>query len=439
MRVLTCVLLLTLSSSCLCSPVMLTPLIEAGNISLARTLSQVKEPNLYNGTSHAGYLTVDNKLGNHLFFWFFPSMENSSAPLLVWLNGGPGVSSMLGVFWENGPVMWDSSTSALKPREFSWVGPFSMLYIDSPVGVGFSFSDSGDEGLRVTREEYTADLYTALTQFYKMFPEFSQLDLYLGGQSYGAKYATYLAHYIDRKAQSNDTKLPLAGLYLGGPMVNFEKQMPEYYNFVYQMGFQSKAPLEERKEKFMKLMKEINDGQKKSMYDLWVVTYSGLDLGFPINDNFDKPVIPDFEVDTILANEDFKNAIHVADVPFVTYNQSINMMYAEDLTTPARKELGQMLENYKVLVYNGNYDATVSSSMVDVALLAAEWPGKEQYKMASRSVWKSKDGQVKGYFSFTGQLCRVVVHRAGAQTPHDQPQVVRQMMEQFVQQGCLNQ
>ena len=222
-------------------------------------------------------------------------------------------------------------------------------------------------------------------------------------------------------------------------MVIFEKQMPEYYNFVYQMGFQSKAPLEERKEKFMKLMKEINEGQKKSMYDLWVVTYSGLDLGFPINDNFDKPVIPDFEVDTILANEDFKNAIHVADVPFVTYNQSINMMYAEDLTTPARKELGQMLENYKVLVYNGNYDATVSSSMVDVALLAAEWAGKEQYKNASRSVWKSKDGQVKGYFSFTGQLCRVVVHRAGAQTPHDQPQVVRQMMEQFVQQGCLNQ
>merc|ERR1711962_886129 len=118
--------------------------------------------------------------------------------------------------------MWDSSTSTLKPRDFSWVGPFSMLYIDNPVGVGFSYSDSGNDGLRVTREEYTADLYTALGQFYQIFPQLNELDLYIGGQSYGAKYATALAQHIDGYANLVDRKLPFAGLFLAGPMINFQ-------------------------------------------------------------------------------------------------------------------------------------------------------------------------------------------------------------------------
>ena len=332
--------------------------------------------------------------------------------------------------------MWDSSTSALKPREFSWVGPFSMLYIDSPVGVGFSFSDSGDQGLRVTREEYTADLYKALCQFYKMFPQFNELELYLGGQSYAGRYVPALAQKVHEMNKKEDCRhqLPLAGIYLGGPSVSFELQTPADYDFAYNMGFQNKGYLDERLNNFTELMGQVNAGNGIPME---IFSYISQNFGFIMNDNFNDPVIPDIEVEMILAHDYIKKAMHVRDMKFKTYNYDLAGNYLADMFVTSNTDLAAALENYKVLIYNGNYDATVSTSSVDAVLVGIEWSGKEEYKLSKRSNWKPEHGRVKGYVSQTGNLCRVVVHRAGHQTPHDQPQNVLEMMEQFVQQGCV--
>ena len=90
------------SPSTLTSGLMLTPLLDTGQVRQAQEQSQVNNSQVYNGTSHAGYLTVDRLLGNHIFFWFFPSMEKPDAPVLLWLNGGPGVPTMQGD-GESGP------------------------------------------------------------------------------------------------------------------------------------------------------------------------------------------------------------------------------------------------------------------------------------------------------------------------------------------------
>ncbi|CAM2730452.1 unnamed protein product, partial [Rotaria socialis] len=89
-------------------PLFLSPYIESGQIDQARNLSRVNLQPDYSYPSYSGYLTVNKTLQSNLFFWFFPAQSgNASAPVVVWLQGGPGASSLFGLFAEQGPIMVD--------------------------------------------------------------------------------------------------------------------------------------------------------------------------------------------------------------------------------------------------------------------------------------------------------------------------------------------
>ncbi|KUJ21338.1 alpha/beta-hydrolase [Mollisia scopiformis] len=76
------------------------------------------------------------------FFWFFEARENpETAPLAIWLNGGPGASSMFGALQENGPCFVGDDSNSTYLNQFPWNNKVNMLYIDQPVQTGFSFSD----------------------------------------------------------------------------------------------------------------------------------------------------------------------------------------------------------------------------------------------------------------------------------------------------------
>ena len=123
-------------------PLFLTPLIESGNVTGAQQLA-LNEP-LCGGTiSYSGFLTVDKTLGSNMFFWFFPAQQRANeAPVLLWLQGGPGASSMYGLFSENGPYI--SVNGTVTPRELAWTSKYNVLYIDNPVGTGYSFTQQAE-------------------------------------------------------------------------------------------------------------------------------------------------------------------------------------------------------------------------------------------------------------------------------------------------------
>ena len=115
----------------------LTPYILDGKIQEARDLAVVK-PFLENVKSYSGFITINEIYKSHVFFWFFTSTtEWTTAPLIVYLQGGLGVTFMYGLFTGNGPYILEGDQ--LDYKRYSWTDHFNVLYIESPVGTGFSF------------------------------------------------------------------------------------------------------------------------------------------------------------------------------------------------------------------------------------------------------------------------------------------------------------
>lgn len=112
----------------------------------------------------SGYLTVNQSDSSNTFFWFFPAEVPvpKDAPVLVWLQGGPGATSMFGIFDEHGPWTVTADLS-LKPREYRWTLLANVIYIDNPVGTGFSFTKT-DDGYARTEDQVGKNLYEALLQ-----------------------------------------------------------------------------------------------------------------------------------------------------------------------------------------------------------------------------------------------------------------------------------
>jgi vitellogenic carboxypeptidase-like protein len=89
---------------------------------------------------YSGALKASNDYDNYMFYWLFRNSD-SSKPLIIWINGGPGASSLFGLFLENGPlrIMKSDDDINILYQEDSWLEAGNLLYIDNPVGSGFSF------------------------------------------------------------------------------------------------------------------------------------------------------------------------------------------------------------------------------------------------------------------------------------------------------------
>jgi len=102
---------------------------------------------------YSGFENSNEAGTHHLFYWMFKTEDpNNTAPVIVWLNGGPGSSSMFGNFLENGPLMITENATATEDDQYtfkviknpqgSWAEAAHLVFIDQPVNTGFSYSDT---------------------------------------------------------------------------------------------------------------------------------------------------------------------------------------------------------------------------------------------------------------------------------------------------------
>ena len=150
----------------------------------------------------SGYLDIPDTTKKIHYLFFEAQEDSANAPVVIWFNGGPGCSSMLGFMQENGPFRIESGGTKFHPDEYSWNRETNILYIEQPAGVGFSYCNSTKD---CTFDDHTSgkDNLTSVLEFYERFPQYKDNDLYISGESYAGVYVPYLAHYIVKHNEDN--------------------------------------------------------------------------------------------------------------------------------------------------------------------------------------------------------------------------------------------
>jgi len=140
---------------------------------------------------------------------------------------------MLGLFTENGPYNYKYRAGhakqpwTLEHNDYSWNNAANVLYIDQPLGTGFSFI-SGLGSLRWSEDSLSDDFYTFLHNFMVKYPEFRNRDIYLTGESYAGHYIPSIARTLQLRA---DPWINLAGIAIGNGWVDPMYQYPAYPRF----------------------------------------------------------------------------------------------------------------------------------------------------------------------------------------------------------------
>ncbi|GMJ04889.1 serine carboxypeptidase-like 45 [Hibiscus trionum] len=168
----------------------------------------------------SGYVTVDYKKKKSLFYYFVEAeTDPASKPLVLWLNGGPGCSSLgVGAFSETGPFR--PNGDVLVRNYHSWNKEANMLYLETPIGVGFSYATNSSSYVAVDDETTARDNLVFVRNWYKKFPDYRHRDLYITGESYAGHYIPQLAQLMV-EFNKKQNLFNLKGIALGNPVLEF--------------------------------------------------------------------------------------------------------------------------------------------------------------------------------------------------------------------------
>uniref|UniRef100_A0ACD5U9Q2 Uncharacterized protein n=2 Tax=Avena sativa TaxID=4498 RepID=A0ACD5U9Q2_AVESA len=184
---------------------------------------------------YSGYVAVDAVKKRSLFYYFAEAeLDPATKPLVLWLNGGPGCSSVgVGAFSENGPFR--PSGNVLVRNEYSWNKEANMLYLESPAGVGFSYSTDPSFYGGVGDSMTARDNLKFLQGWFAKFPRYKGRDLYITGESYAGHYVPQLAQRMV-EFNKKEKLFNLKGIALGNPVLEFSTDFNSRAEFFWSHG-----------------------------------------------------------------------------------------------------------------------------------------------------------------------------------------------------------
>ena len=373
-----------------------------------------------------------------MFFWFFPATEvdPESAPLVIWLQGGPGGSSMFGLLEIHGPiqaVFAGNGDVVAEPNPYAWSKKANMIYIDNPVGAGFSYSDR----LPSTEEEVENNLYEFLVQWFTLFPQFQSNPFYPFGESYAGKFVPRISKKIhDENQNSANRKINLAGLGVGDGFMS-PQDSSIYAEYLFQAGLVGEIERDQLLDSEADMKNYCNQGSYYYAWQSWnqefsaMLNYMGCQYyyGLPI---CDVPLEED-NYETFLRKSSTRAAIHTGNRPFGSQSGDVYYSMLDVFMASERKTVEFLLERYPVLIYNGNVDLICNHPGVVKMIDAMEtWSGKDKYYRTYRDVW-TVDGETAGYLKSVDNMKLFVMRNAGHMVPRSQPKYSYDMFNKFLE------
>lgn len=150
----------------------------------------------------SGYLDAGAaEPGTKLHYWFAAAetADWAKRPVVLWLNGGPGSSSLLGMLQEQGPLIIDRNGKLMR-NPYAWTTLVNLVALESPAGVGFSYCAAMKAGGSCSNTDVSTAraAHAGLQDFFsaKKFPELAANDFYITGESYAGVYCPTLAAEI---------------------------------------------------------------------------------------------------------------------------------------------------------------------------------------------------------------------------------------------------
>jgi len=140
----------------------------------------------------AGYYKLNTGDKNY-FYWFFESRNAPATdPVILWMTGGPGCSSEVALFGENGPCSVNKLGTDTISNPYSWNNKANIVYIDQPTGTGFSYGTGFDHN----EQQVGDDMYDFLQQFFKGHSKYAALAFFVVGESYAGHYVPAVTYQI---------------------------------------------------------------------------------------------------------------------------------------------------------------------------------------------------------------------------------------------------
>lgn len=416
---------------------------------------------------YAGYVKVRPEDEKALFYWFYEAQDHvSRRPLVLWLNGGPGCSSVAyGALQELGPFRVQKNESQLLLNKFSWNKVANILFVEAPVGVGFSYTNKSEDLQKLGDKITAEDSYDFLLSWFNKFPEFKSHDFYITGESYAGHYVPQLADLIfDRnKLGTKGSFINLKGFMIGNAVINDPTDQVGLVEYAWSHAiisdqlydailsdcdFKSNISSQSCDIQVKALLQAYSDIDIYNIYapvcfdspdmttsklnfsppfftrrDLWEKLPSGYD---PCTENY---------VETFLNREDVQKALHAnvtrLSYPYTTCSNVIRKWNdSPETVLPAIQKL--LKAGLRIWIFSGDTDGRVPVTATRKSI--------KEMKMKVKEEWRSwfYRKQVGGWVvSYEGGLTFVTVRGAGHQVPMFAPAQSLSLFSHFLSSAPL--